>query len=101
MAHLRALLHDQGAGQGTGLGLAMVFGFVKRSAGYIKVVSEPDREPTFQIFLPRAAETEDAQTPTGAGIDVPEREMKPFCWWMTREICWSWRMSLCSHWDTG
>jgi len=40
-------------GSGTGLGLSMVFGFIERSKGYIKVNSEVDIGTTFKIYLPR------------------------------------------------
>ena len=41
-------------GKGTGLGLAMVYSFVKRSGGYVKVYSELDIGTTFTLYLPRS-----------------------------------------------
>jgi PAS domain S-box-containing protein len=41
-------------GQGTGLGLSMIYGFAKQSAGHATIRSEPGHGTTIELYLPRS-----------------------------------------------
>ncbi|CRM13084.1 ATP-binding protein [Pseudomonas sp. 44 R 15] len=45
-------------GQGTGLGLSMVFGFVRQSGGHVDIWSEENKGSVVQMYFPRSLEPE-------------------------------------------
>ena len=57
-------------GQGTGLGLSQVFGFVKQSGGEVAVRSELGQGTTFTLYLPRTAEQATAIPSDGAENEI-------------------------------
>jgi PAS domain S-box-containing protein len=44
----------KGAGKGSGLGLATIYGFARQSGGNVTIYSEPGRGTTVNLYLPRA-----------------------------------------------
>jgi signal transduction histidine kinase/ActR/RegA family two-component response regulator len=63
-------------GKGSGLGLSMVYGFVKQSGGHVKIDSEVAKGTTIDLYLPRYFGDEKEATPGERAEALPRAEGK-------------------------
>ncbi|NYJ09542.1 signal transduction histidine kinase/DNA-binding response OmpR family regulator [Rhizobium leguminosarum] len=72
---LEPFFSTKSEGKGSGLGLSMVYGFLKQSGGHLKIYSEVGLGTTIKLYLPRTMQVEDnlvdpAGAPTKGGTET-------------------------------
>ncbi|MFT4053941.1 MAG: PAS domain S-box protein [Novosphingobium sp.] len=79
-------------GQGTGLGLSMIYGFARQSGGHVRIYSEPGFGTTVKLFVPRAHGEEETvqraspEYPMGLGETVIVVEDDPSVRLIIKEV---------------
>ena len=61
-------------GHGTGLGLSMVYGFVKQSGGHVKISSTPSRGTSVRLYLPRTDALPVVSAASGEDVSLSGRD---------------------------
>ncbi|MFC7551588.1 ATP-binding protein [Pseudoroseomonas wenyumeiae] len=81
-------------GQGTGLGLSMIYGFARQSGGQARICSAPGEGTTICLYLPRHEEPARPRERAKLPMAWPRHGGARRCWWwMTSPPCgcWWWR----------
>jgi PAS domain S-box-containing protein len=60
-------------GQGTGLGLSQVYGFIRQSGGHVEILSDPGQGTTVRLYLPRYSGSEGETRTRRRTREAPER----------------------------
>ncbi len=60
-------------GEGSGLGLSQIYGFVRQSDGFVRLESAPGHGTTLRLYLPRHAQAAQRPAPGAAGAVAPRR----------------------------
>ena len=59
------------SGQGTGLGLSMIYGFIKQSGGHIRISSMPGEGTVVRMYLPRCADAAEMEAEAEVAAEAP------------------------------